>query len=49
MRWVYLAIVIVFVAALIIFVLQNTQASTLRLSRLGSRCRSPCLLSSSTR
>ncbi len=26
MRWVYLAIVIVFVAALIIFVLQNTQS-----------------------
>ena len=36
MRWVYLAIVIVFVAALIIFVLQNTQSVSIAFFALGA-------------
>ena len=35
MRWVYLAIVIVFVAALIIFVFQNTQSVGISFLALG--------------
>ena len=35
MRWVYLAIVIVFVAALIIFVFQNTQSVNIAFLALG--------------
>jgi len=34
-RWVYLAIVIVFVAALIIFVFQNTQSVSMSFLTLG--------------
>ena len=36
MRWIYLAIVVVFVAALIIFVFQNTRASAYPSSRWQS-------------
>jgi uncharacterized integral membrane protein len=35
LRWVYLAIVIVFVAALIIFVFQNTQSVNIAFLALG--------------
>ena len=35
MRWLYLAIVVVFVAALIIFVVQNTQSVSMAFLSLG--------------
>ena len=35
MRWIYLAIVVVFVAALIIFVFQNTQSVSMSFLTLG--------------
>ncbi len=35
MRWLYLAIVVVFVAALIIFVVQNTQSVSMSFLSLG--------------
>ena len=45
MRWIYLAIVVVFVAALIIFLFQNTERVRRVLPRRSaSRCRSPCSL-----
>lgn len=36
MRWIYLAIVVVFVAALIIFVVQNTQNVSMAFLSLGA-------------
>ena len=47
MRWFYLAIVVVFVAALIIFVFQNTESVSISFLSFGVTCRSLCWFSSS--